>query len=138
MINSKRSDRFKIHTLQVSTICFKVILKGILYVIKFSIFLIMLISLLVCRAFFFASNCFAHCDMHYVDRDTLSWILLSNEPFPNIGLFRNILLLPSLYSLKKYWPPTLFVHILFNTLAHLPTPFPSPMSIDEYFEITWK
>jgi hypothetical protein len=42
------------------------------------------------QSIFFASNCFAHCDMHYVDRDTLTWILLSNEPFPNIGLFENI------------------------------------------------
>ena len=24
------------------------------------------------QSIFFASNCFAHCDMHYVDRDTLS------------------------------------------------------------------
>ena len=46
--------------------------------------------------------------------------------------------LPSLYSLKKCTERLLFLNILFNTLAHLPTPFPSPMSIDEYFEITLK
>ena len=87
------------------------------------------------QSIFFASNCFAHCDMHYVDRDTLSWILLSNEPFATIGLFRKKNYSPSLFFKKS---SELLLHILFNTLAHLPTPFPSPMSIDEYFEITLK
>ena len=107
--------------------------------IKFSIFLIMLISLLVCRAFFLLAIVLliAICTMligiHFHE---YYYPMNHFQTLAYLEIFYYVL--PSLYSLKKCTERLLFLNILFNTLAHLPTPFPSPMSIDEYFEITLK
>ena len=98
----------------------------------------MLISLLVCRAFFLLAIVLliAICTM-LIGIHFHEYYYPMNH-FQTLAYLEIFYYSPLFILLKKYWTLLLFLHILFNTLAHLPTPFPSPMSIDEYFEITLK